>query len=177
MIEETDPVPAALVGAARASFTWRTIDAELAELTSDSALDAAAVRSTRAPRLLTFTAGETTLVVQVAPLAAGQETERRLLGQLVAPRPARGTPRHRFVHRVGRRVRPVPGRTSARGPDQPCLPLRRSRRTHHRHQLGLCLTRRSGRFRRHALLQAQPCRSARSPIVIACPSGRSWTSP
>ena len=94
MIEETDPVPAALVEAARASFTWRTVDTELAELTSDSALDAAAVRSTRAPRLLTFTAGETTLVVEVAPLAAGQDAERRLLGQLVAPRPAQVEVRH-----------------------------------------------------------------------------------
>ena len=94
VIEETDSVPAALVGAAQASFTWRTVDAELAELTSDSALDTAAVRSTRAPRLLTFTAGETTLVVEVAPLAAGQDAERRLVGQLVAPRPAQVEVRH-----------------------------------------------------------------------------------
>lgn len=94
VVEETDPAPAALVGAARASFTWRTVDAELADLTSDSALDTAAVRSTRAPRLLTFTAGETTLVVEVAPLAAGHDAERRLLGQLVAPRPAQIEVRH-----------------------------------------------------------------------------------
>jgi len=94
MIEETDPVPAALAAAARASFTWRTVDAELAELTSDSALDGAAVRSTRAPRMLTFTAGETTLVVEVAPLAADPQAERRLLGQLVAPRPAEVEVRH-----------------------------------------------------------------------------------
>ena len=94
MIEETDPVPAALVEAARASFTWRTVDAELAELTSDSALDPATVRSTRAPRLLTFTAGETTVVVEVAPLTADPDAERRLLGQLVAPRPAQVEVRH-----------------------------------------------------------------------------------
>jgi hypothetical protein len=92
VLEETDPVPAALVDAARASFTWRTIDAELAELTSDSALGGAAVRSTQAPRLLTFATGETTIVVEVAPLASPDG--RRLLGQIVAARPAQVEVRH-----------------------------------------------------------------------------------
>ena len=35
---EHDPVPADVVAAAKASFTWRSIDAELAELIEDSAL-------------------------------------------------------------------------------------------------------------------------------------------
>lgn len=56
--------------AARAAFTWRTVDAELAELLHDSALeDAAAVRSSTAPdvevRTLSFRAGATTLEVEV----------------------------------------------------------------------------------------------------------------
>jgi len=94
MLEEIDPVPATLLDVARASFTWRTVDAELAELTADSILDGAAVRSTRTPRLLTFTAGATTLVVEVATPYPSPATGRRLLGQIVAPRAAELEVRH-----------------------------------------------------------------------------------
>jgi hypothetical protein len=93
-LDQTDPVPPALVDAARASFTWLTVDAELAELTADSVVDGAAVRSTRSPRLLTFTARETTLVVEVAEPTAGKATERRLIGQIVGPRAAEVDVRH-----------------------------------------------------------------------------------
>ena len=53
--------------AARAAFTWRTVDAELAELLHDSALDAgAAVRSgTDGPRTLSFRRAAVTLEVEV----------------------------------------------------------------------------------------------------------------
>lgn len=53
--------------AARMAFTWRTVDAELAELLHDSALDAgAAVRSSGgAPRTLTFVRGAITLEIEV----------------------------------------------------------------------------------------------------------------
>lgn len=54
--------------AARAAFTWRSVDAELAELLHDSALDAgAAVRSTggAAPRTLSFGHSGLTLEVEV----------------------------------------------------------------------------------------------------------------
>lgn len=53
--------------AAKAAFTWRTVDAELAELLHDSALDAgAAVRSAGgAPRTLTFVRGAVTLEIEV----------------------------------------------------------------------------------------------------------------
>ena len=53
------PFPSVLA-AARGSFTWRTIDAELAELAYDSALDTerlTAVRSADTARLLTFPKG------------------------------------------------------------------------------------------------------------------------
>lgn len=86
VLEETDPVPAPLVEAAQASFTWRTVDAELAELTADSVLDGAAVRSAEAPRLLTFTAGAISLVLEVVG--------RRLMGQIVGPRPEEVEIRH-----------------------------------------------------------------------------------
>jgi hypothetical protein len=56
--------------AARAAFTWRSVDTELAELLHDSALDAgAAVRSSGsasgAPRTLTFARGAVTLEIEV----------------------------------------------------------------------------------------------------------------
>ena len=53
--------------AARAAFTWRTVDAELAELLHDSALDAgAAVRSgSDGPRTLSFRRAAVTVEVEV----------------------------------------------------------------------------------------------------------------
>ncbi|MEO9324058.1 hypothetical protein ABFT23_11240 [Nocardioides sp. C4-1] len=54
--------------AARAAFTWRTVDAELAELLHDSALDAgAAVRSAGSddePRSLSFGSGALALEIE-----------------------------------------------------------------------------------------------------------------
>jgi hypothetical protein len=52
-----DPVPAELIQAAVAAFSWRTADAELAALAFDSLLDQpgdALVRSAGGPRLLSF---------------------------------------------------------------------------------------------------------------------------
>jgi hypothetical protein len=94
MLEETDPVPDFLVEAARETYTWRTIDVELAELTGDSLLEGAAVRSSRAPRLLTFTAEAVTLVVEVAEHVRGASLGRRLMGQILSPRPADVEVRH-----------------------------------------------------------------------------------
>ena len=65
--------------AARAAFTWRSVDAELAELLHDSALDAgAAVRSAAAspePRTLSFGHSGLTLEVEV--------DDDALLGQVI----------------------------------------------------------------------------------------------
>lgn len=94
MFDETDPVPEFVLEAARATFGWRTIDAELAELTSDSLLEGAAVRAARIPRLLTFTADAATLVVEVAEHLRGGPIGRRLLGQILSPRPAEVEVRH-----------------------------------------------------------------------------------
>jgi hypothetical protein len=82
--EEHDPVPAHVVAAAKASFTWRTIDAELAELVDDSVLTGASVRTADGPRMLTFEAGDTTVVVEILDSGTG----RQLTGQLISPRPA-----------------------------------------------------------------------------------------
>lgn len=88
-----DPVPAGLLAAAEAAFTWRTVDAELAELIFDSRADAeslAVVRGGGEPRLLTFHAAELTVEVEVT--RAGPE--HRLVGQLLPPGPARVQVRH-----------------------------------------------------------------------------------
>jgi hypothetical protein len=66
-VEEETAVSDRRRAAAKAAFTWRTVDAELAELLHDSALDArAAVRSgSDAPRTLTFVRGAVTLEIEV----------------------------------------------------------------------------------------------------------------
>ena len=84
-IAVADPAPAEVVAAAKASLTWRTIDAELAALTYDSLLDddqLATVRGgvTAGPRALTFELGDVVVDVEVADSGAS----RQLLGQVVA---------------------------------------------------------------------------------------------
>lgn len=76
----TEPPPE-VVEAGKQSYTWRTIDAELAVLTHDSLLDdePALVRSTSQPRFLTFEGGDLTVEVEVDSTSSG----RRLLGQVV----------------------------------------------------------------------------------------------
>jgi hypothetical protein len=87
-----DPPPESVLEAARASLTWRTIDAELAALEFDSAVDlaATAVRSGEGPRLLTFAAPGLNIEVQVSPIGP----RRQLVGQLVPAQPARIDVRH-----------------------------------------------------------------------------------
>jgi len=83
VMRQVDPVPARVREAAKASFTWRTVDAELAELAFDSLVDQelATVRGTAEPRMLTFTAPGLTVEVEVAAIGA----RRRLIGQLMPP--------------------------------------------------------------------------------------------
>ncbi|MEU7413010.1 hypothetical protein AB0B40_27480 [Streptomyces sp. NPDC042638] len=77
-----DPVPAELVQAALEAFALHDLDARLAELTFDSLVDALPVRGVvDAPRMLTFSAGEVTVDVEV--------TGDGLIGQVLPPQPAR----------------------------------------------------------------------------------------
>ena len=75
-----DAPPAELIAAAKDSFTWRTIDAELAELTFDSSTDGAlaGVRGTAVARSLSFEVGEVVIDVEVTEVAE----QRDLLGQV-----------------------------------------------------------------------------------------------
>lgn len=84
LLARSEP-PAHVLHAARESFTWRTVDAEIADLTYDTLLDD--VTTTRAadqPRILTFEANGLTIEVELDASARG----RRLLGQLVPGQPA-----------------------------------------------------------------------------------------
>ena len=87
-----DPPPAAVLEAARASLTWRTIDAELASLAFDSAVDqlATAMRSGEGPRLMTYATSGLNIEVEVSKVG----TRRQLVGQLVPPQAARIDVRH-----------------------------------------------------------------------------------
>ena len=83
-LDELDPVPAAATEFAKAAFTWRSIDAELAELVFDSAEEQlAGVRSAGGARQMTFRAPG--LEIEVVVVAEGA---RRLVGQLVPPQSA-----------------------------------------------------------------------------------------
>jgi len=82
--ELADPVPAAVVTAAKAALTWRTVDAELAELTADSSLAPAGVRAAQAARLLTFEGPGVEIEVEIVETGP----TRRLTGQVVPVTPA-----------------------------------------------------------------------------------------
>jgi len=87
--DELDPLPPEVVAAARGAFAWRTVDAELAELTLDSLTEPAAVRSSTGPRLVSFEAESLAVDLEVADTG----DTRRLVGQMVPPHPAQVTVR------------------------------------------------------------------------------------
>ncbi len=84
-----DPVPPVVTEAARAALGWRRLDADLAELLSDSLLEDESLALTRGVqagvRSVSFSAGEVTIDLEVH---ADGET-RVLMGQLSPPRAAR----------------------------------------------------------------------------------------
>ena len=88
-----DPVPSSLKAAAKASFSWRTVDAELAELAFDSLVDSppgGLVRGAQGERLLSFEASS--LAIELEVVATG--TGRHLVGQLDPPQAAEVEIRH-----------------------------------------------------------------------------------
>jgi hypothetical protein len=87
LFERSSAPPPRVVGMAKESYTWRTVDAELAALTSDSLVDAplATVRGAPVTRSMTFEAGDLSIEVEVS----GSGDDRRMLGQLVPGQAAR----------------------------------------------------------------------------------------
>src|SRR3954470_2494744 len=87
LFTRVEPVPERLQEAARAAFTWRTIDAELAELMADSAeedVGALALRGAAGPRRLSF---ESPAVAIEAEVTVTGPAQRRLVGQILPPAP------------------------------------------------------------------------------------------
>jgi hypothetical protein len=78
ILNEVDPVPADVSEFAKAAFSWRNIDAELAAIEYDSSTETlpAGVRSTAIARMLSFEVGEWTIDVEY------NEHTRRLIGQI-----------------------------------------------------------------------------------------------
>ncbi len=75
-------VPPEFTEAGKAAYTWRTVNAELAALTFDSAIEAAApaVRAQEAsPRFLTFAGAELTIELEIGPDS--------IIGQIVPSQP------------------------------------------------------------------------------------------
>jgi hypothetical protein len=84
---DVEPVPAELLRAALDAFAWRDIDAELAELTYDSLVDAdgaSLVRGSPGQRLVSFAVGGMTIDVEVTSAGPG----RTVMGQIAPPQRA-----------------------------------------------------------------------------------------
>lgn len=80
-LEVHDAPPASVLDAARGVYTWRTIDAELAELVFDSAIDElVGVRSSTGERQMTFQSPALRIEIMI-----GTDGTRQLIGQLDPP--------------------------------------------------------------------------------------------
>ena len=76
-LSQADPVPEDVLEAAKTSFTWRTIDAELAALEFDSAIqEVAGVRGDTSTRHLLFKSPDAELEIEFRP------SDRTMTGQL-----------------------------------------------------------------------------------------------
>jgi hypothetical protein len=90
---DREPVPAQLHQAAVDAFSWRDIDAEIAELVYDSLLDVDAASLVRGPadqRLVSFAVGGMTIDLEVTSAGPG----RTVMGQIVPPQRATVDIRH-----------------------------------------------------------------------------------
>ena len=85
LYDAIDPVPPEVLAVAHGALTFRTFDAELAQLVGDSARETvAAMRDDGPGRLITFKSESVTIELQVSTTGVG----RHLVGQLVPPSPA-----------------------------------------------------------------------------------------
>ena len=89
LFSQRDPVPPLVTQAAKAALGWRRLDAELAEVLADSALDAPSLALARGAhatlRSMSFSAGRLTIDIEIH----GEGPDRVALGQLSPPRRAR----------------------------------------------------------------------------------------
>jgi hypothetical protein len=80
-----DPVPSDVVAAAKASFTWLTIDAELAALSYDSLLsdELVGTRGISDTRSASFEYDSTSIEIEIEQIGG----QRRVVGQIAPHRP------------------------------------------------------------------------------------------
>ena len=83
-----DAVPPSVHDAALAAFELRNLDAELAELVADSAVEAGTVlvRGTAEPRLISFASPRISIELQVTAAAGGRRLVGQVVGQVVGRR-------------------------------------------------------------------------------------------
>ena len=92
-VARLDPVPTGVLEAGRAAYAWRTLDADLAALAYDSALDdrePVGVRGAPAPRMLSFEGDDVTVECEVHE----SRGRRRLVGQVLPAEVTALTVRH-----------------------------------------------------------------------------------
>ena len=75
-LDQSDASPADVTEFAKAALSWRTIDADLAQLSYDSIDDSTSVRGVAASRMLAFESGELMIDLEHEPLSG------HLMGQL-----------------------------------------------------------------------------------------------
>ena len=77
-LAESDPVPTDVTEFAKAAFSWRTIDAELAQLSYDSSEEPTpvGVRSVSTARMLSFETGDWMIDIEYSEITS------RLMGQI-----------------------------------------------------------------------------------------------
>jgi hypothetical protein len=84
LFDRVDPPPQEVTEFARAALGWRSLEADLAELLEDSALETGLATATRSgaatSRRLSFRGAELAIEVEVGPEAEGS---RRVMGMLV----------------------------------------------------------------------------------------------
>jgi hypothetical protein len=83
MFDHIDPVPDAVMAAARSAFAWREMDAQLARLVDAEQLVGSAIRAHGEHRLLTFEAPGVTVAIEATEINGA----RKLIGQLVPSGP------------------------------------------------------------------------------------------
>ena len=76
-LDLADPPPDRLATVAKAALTWRTIDADLAEIAFDSAQDLVGVRDTAVQRQVTFETADLEIEIMMT-----DEVARRIVGRL-----------------------------------------------------------------------------------------------
>jgi hypothetical protein len=94
LLTRLEPGEGPAIELGEAAYDWRTLDAELAHLTADSAMLApAGIRSGEQPRLATFTSASLSVELEIETV----DSLCRIVGQIVPPssgevdvRPARG---------------------------------------------------------------------------------------